>query len=62
MRGICIENDPVDRPRKGCINSVRDCLKKEAWMWGKQWCISGIYARVCEGERDAFGLDKRMNS
>ena len=39
--GVCVGSRSVGRPRKRGIYTVKDCLKKEIWISGKQgeWCM-----------------------
>ena len=46
--GVCVSGCSVSRPRKRWIDTMKDCLKKEVWMSGKQgeWCKIGVYGGV----------------
>ena len=49
--GKCAGSRSVDRPRKW-IDIMKDCLKKEVWISGKQieGYMIGEYGEGCEGE------------
>ena len=40
----CVGSRSVGWPWKKWINTVKDCLKKQVWMSGKQraWCMMGV--------------------
>ena len=42
--GECAGSRSVGRPRKRLTDTVKDCLKKEVWMSGKQrgWSRIGV--------------------
>ena len=43
--GECADSCRVGRPQKRWIDTVKDCLRKEVFMSGKQgeWCMIGVY-------------------
>ena len=45
--GECAGSHSVGRPQKRWIDTMKDCLKKEIWMSGKEgeWCMIGVYGR-----------------